>query len=95
MPELQLHRLFDRGMWTSTNNRWWSERGRTNEQGKGDHEVPNYMVVLECLAWGLVVHSVMHFIKDLLLFHLLRAPKATRYYRVALPRGSRLCGYLC
>lgn len=71
VPDLSLYNIFrNRDMWTSTDNNWWTAPGSPKQQ--------NWMVVLECLAWGLVVHAVLHVLKDLTLFRLLRAPKVVR-----------------
>lgn len=43
----------------------------------------NGLLVAECASWGLFVHAVLHVIKDLVIFHLLSAPKAVRVQELA------------
>jgi hypothetical protein len=65
--------IFQRSMWNSTANRWWSSAGSSSQ-----HKVTNAEATLEILAWGLLVHAVLHLVKDVMLFDLLRVPEAVR-----------------
>lgn len=76
VPEFSLvgpRNIFQAAMWRSTNNRWWSTAGPD-----GSGAATNAQAVLEILAWGLLVHAVLHLVKDVMLFDLLKVPKAVR-----------------